>query len=81
VPYGTDPAGKIQPVFFFAQNTSSGERELGAAATHPLLVAAKAINSNTQLSAKPSSCISRRREPRLGRMNLNFPSNSVSRCA
>jgi hypothetical protein len=28
-------------------------------------------NPNTQLSAKPSACISRRRELRLDRMNLN----------
>jgi hypothetical protein len=34
-----------------------------------LLVAPKAINSNTQPPAKPSVCISRRRELRLGRMN------------
>ncbi len=58
--------------FFFAQTASSGGREPGFPATHPLPVAAQAINSNTQLPAKPSSCISRRRELRLGRINSNF---------
>ncbi len=56
--------------FFFAQNASSGEREPGVPAIHPLPVAAQAINSTTQLPAQPSSCILRRSELRLGRMNL-----------